>query len=687
MDLNRNTTIQDLLQMKLISQRTFNRLQYARLTTVKDIMEVSGTPQSLMEINGFGRKAYSEIEPILLQFTPKCPKKKEYNEPVNYEVLTTILQPIYNACFTTTDPITRHLKAICPTVFKLHNLLMHDLDRIFEIEESFSMNENIEYRSHFLVYLKETIIEFKRCSLANSYICSRYEEIYDEINKRLYSFSYTEKYKYFMTPSAKCALKSIYKDMRLKQSVRVNLFLNQYLPEIQDLLPFFNSQIEEYQNICSGRYIIETVKDVFIFTQLIRIEFDKLMLMSDKKAWNTENHLKYSFLNKEQNIFITDFKLKHNYYPLFFILYYYLLNSTAQSDNIFCKLYGVYDGEEHSIKEIADSFNLTRERIRQVITNKIQVHKTNIINIKEWEQYKSILSMPYITANSDEYIQIKSKENLPFDFRIFARLFSLLGEYNFKIEIPKSEGNIYKNVPKQYEVDEMYYKKNIIINRKKMPNIQLKECILHLQQISLERYSKDTCINIKSILDKMKLNLNEVNYAKDLLSYIARNIFKLKINNQYEILMCQNYIDIANELYTILKKKGSPMSIEDIFTEFKIIYPDHKYDKSSQIRHHLQRHPHIKSIGKTSHYGLDSWTTLFYGSIRDLIIKILTDSKAPVHINNILSEVQRHFPNTNIRSIKTTMMNDEKNRFIQFFGNFYGLMTKDYSKFFRFYKN
>lgn len=40
------------------------------------------------------------------------------------------------------------------------------------------------------------------------------------------------------------------------------------------------------------------------------------------------------------------------------------------------------------------------------------------------------------------------------------------------------------------------------------------------------------------------------------------------------------------------------MHVEDIFKEFKMRYPDHKYSDASQIKSFLYKHKHIKAIGK-----------------------------------------------------------------------------------------
>lgn len=89
------------------------------------------------------------------------------------------------------------------------------------------------------------------------------------------------------------------------------------------------------------------------------------------------------------------------------------------------------------------------------------------------------------------------------------------------------------------------------------------------------------------------------------------------------------------------------------------------------------RHPNIKPIGHTSRYGLDNWGNVFYGTIRDLLMELLKESDVPIHIEQLYNAVTEHYPNTNIKSLKS-LLDDPQGRFIRFSDGFYGLSTKTY---------
>ena len=165
---------------------------------------------------------------------------------------------------------------------------------------------------------------------------------------------------------------------------------------------------------------------------------------------------------------------------------------------------------------------------------------------------------------------------------------------------------------------------------------------------------------------------------KDVIRYVATEINDAYITEDEKLFLPQNYVDVPEELYNILARKGEPMHFEDIFNEFKARFPNHKYTTSQQIKTHLLKHKHIKSVGKTSRYGLDSWKGIYFGSIRDLLIDLLNASDVPLHIDRLYEGVRKHYPNTTKASLAVTMEDGNLQRFVEFEGNYFGLSVKKY---------
>jgi hypothetical protein len=80
----------------------------------------------------------------------------------------------------------------------------------------------------------------------------------------------------------------------------------------------------------------------------------------------------------------------------------------------------------------------------------------------------------------------------------------------------------------------------------------------------------------------------------------------------------------------------------------------------------------------TSCYALDSWEGIYFGSIRDLLVDLLSASDIPLHIDNLYKSVIVHYPNTSKSSLSATMQSDNLQRFVDFEGGFFGLTSKNY---------
>ena len=116
-------------------------------------------------------------------------------------------------------------------------------------------------------------------------------------------------------------------------------------------------------------------------------------------------------------------------------------------------------------------------------------------------------------------------------------------------------------------------------------------------------------------------------------------------------------------VYEILQQKGNPMHLDEIFSEFKKILPEHKYTKPEQLRPYLQKHKSISYRNRNSVYTLKEWKHIRTGTIRDAIIEFLLKNESPQTVEDIANYVLQHFPRTNISSIRTSMCNDTLKRF------------------------
>jgi len=464
--------------------------------------------------------------------------------------------------------------------------------------------------------------------------------------------------------------------MRKKQlSVRARNFLEHAAPSFESLVPYFDSPLQDYRKLCPGQSMRTTLTEVFNFNKLLKDQFDHYWQMYDDDVQYAMLKRDYPYLSSVERRFVMEHTREYGVHPMFFLLYNYMRISEVRNNKIFSLLYGIFDGKERTLNELAEVMGLTRERIRQISSKKLEVHETELIMTDAWKSYDALLSLPFVTEETLEYQQLKEREHLNFDFRLFARLMQLLGERDLEVAVRNCGEIELLRFSNQYET-EIIGDVAVVINRKKMPSIKISDCVDSLRALVASRYTNDTYIDMSASLSKMP---NEENSeAIKLMNYIAREGLYLEVDEDNRVFVQKNHIDVAEDLYNILARKGEPMSVDELFVAFKEMYPEHKYTESAQIRSWLFRHPNIKAIGNTSRYGIDNWENVFFGTIRDLLIKLLDESDEPIHIEQLYDAVVEHYPNTKVQSLEWSMVDDALGRFVLFNEGFYGLKSKTY---------
>lgn len=90
------------------------------------------------------------------------------------------------------------------------------------------------------------------------------------------------------------------------------------------------------------------------------------------------------------------------------------------------------------------------------------------------------------------------------------------------------------------------------------------------------------------------------------------------------------------------------------------------------------------SIGRESTYGLRQWENerndLKPGTIRDIIEELLRSSSEPMHLEDLVEEVQKYRPGTHLASVKLNLQMEASGRFVFLPGGFLGLAGRQYDR-------
>ena len=658
MEYNLDTTIKDLYDWGQISVRTANSLHYAGMETLGEVLNSIDTPMDLLSIRNFGRKSYTEMEPILNKMirshAKPTPQTKEERFAALGEHLVKIITDAYTAVTVGESEVKAYLQAAYPQPSDFHFLVMGDVDNMLAVVEDYSRDENLAIRHSYKQFIAIALAGMENAQQAENDVYAEYKRKSMDLAMRMEDFSYEQVAMYFLSPIAKYYLEKSYQEqVESSLSVRSKNFAAKFLPHFSDLIKYAEEPLASYRNICPGQSMMKTLTEIFQFNQKFRREFDRVSKLTDDEIQTEFLKRDYPYLVSRQRQFVFDFIKANNHAPLFFLMLQYLRLSENRSNKIYCLLHGIFDGKKRTLYEIADALNLTRERCRQIASGTIEVQESALANNEGWDYYRPLFELPFIYEKTEEYVRLKDAERLTIDFDVFASLVRLVAD--FKVE--DVEGHA-------------------VLMNKKYKDMKLSDCLDTLFSIVDAKYSTDTYITVDSILFTVPESLRP--QMKELVKYIAEEIYKVQITEDDRLYLPQNYIDISEELYDILAKKGEPMHVEDIFNEFKRRYPDHKYTDPLQIKSYMFRHKHIKAVGKTSCYALDSWEGVYFGSIRDLLVDLLSESDVPLHIDNLYDGVTEHYPNTTKASVAATMEDENFQRFVEFEGGYFGLTSKKY---------
>ena len=653
-----DTTIKELYEHGIISVRTFNCLCCAGMNTLGEILDNIETPMDLLKLRNFGRKSYTEVDAILNQMIREhkavVPEQKEAKFAALGETIISIITEAYNEVTAGDTEVKAYLQAAYPQPCDMHELVMGDLDNMLVVVEEYTLNENLEIRHSYKEFIELVLNKMEYAQEAENAIYVEYKRKSLNLSIKMENFSYEQISKYFLSPIAKDYLEKSYQaQLESSLSVRSKNFAAKFLPHFADLVKYADEPLASYRNICPGQSMMKTLTEIFQFNQKFRREFDRVSKLSDDDIQTEFLKRDYPFLMNRQRQFVFDFMKEYNHAPLFFLMYHYLRLSENRSNKIYCLANGIFDGRRRTLNEIAEVMNLSRERVRQIVYGTIEIQESALANNDGWDCYNELFDLPFIYERTEEYVRLKEVEHLSADFEVFASLVKLKADFKAK----DVEGH------------------TILMNNK-YGDLKLTDCLDTLFSIIDAKYSADTYVPIDSVLFTVPEQFRPV--MKELTKHITTEIYKVQITEDEKLYLPQNYIDIAEELYDILAKKGEPMHVEDIFKEFKTRYPDHKYTDPLQIKSYMFRHKHIKAVGKTSCYALDSWEGVYFGSIRDLLVDLLSDSDVPLHIDNLYDGVTEHYPNTTKASVAATMEDENLQRFIEFEGGYFGLTSKEY---------
>ncbi len=342
-----------------------------------------------------------------------------------------------------------------------------------------------------------------------------------------------------------------------------------------------------------------------------------------------------------------------------------------------------------SIDEIAVKLGLGRNRVKQILQNAYRRLKKYFLSDHKYEEYTYLLDI-FGEADCICIESVDFQNHLKKSLKEERCCLSL--EFVQSL-IPIIFQNIYTKVPNKGN----YLPYTILVKKEYAKIFNFEDLVLHVYNLLKTSRSVDEWFDIKDFMKKsrtlwgtyttkrdMKNVLIEDNIDK--IAYIVKEILLLEFDLTYKdddsqmvVLPANTERNPSDVVYEILRQRGHPMHLDEIFVKFKEILPNHKYVEAEKLRHIVHKHPDIIPHNRKSVFKLKEWTHIKSGTIRSMVIDFLNERETPQMLDDIMEFLLQHFPDTNVSSVKVSMVNDEQKRFSFFRGGLVGLTHKEYS--------
>lgn len=636
-----DTRIEDLASDGRISVRASNVCHFHNIHVVSDILKLGNSLQDFISLKNCGRKTATELFGLINSLV--CANVESVNMVNFNSKILSLFENFFDSL--PVSDFSNFFKGLFPTAKDLYSVLLQQPNMTVSSAkyEDLTVTERFLYRSEMitlLVNLSDIITTDKEINDESTLILSAISNLKKEFNTD-YQINY---FKFILPIEAKTYLKAKFELLLENAPTRVKTLHLSQIKSVENLLPFLQLDVTNFTALFGNKK-----KSAIEYYLNIVVPFKEVY--ESVTSGKTNNKLleiqyKFRFLKEKEIEFVSSFYQQYHYYPMFFIAERFLVNSSSREHDMICRHYGLGKYvEAQTIDEIASSYSLSRERVRQILSKPI-LKKIGLFNSDEWLSYFKLGNI-LITEKSEYYLDITSSENFDYPFKAFALFYSVVFNY------------VYCDKYTEYIVDSKYAEIiDSIFNK--------------LNQLMNKNFSSDTLYSVYEIFDSQ---ISDDDFLKSLILSDISSLLDIEVKHN-KLFFPQNHIDISSEVYEYLYTCGEPKHIEEIISFLSEKYP-YKTFLLSNVKFRIRENDSIQPVGKTSMLRLSHWRNIYGGSIRNLIRDILSQSKEPLHIDLITDKVTDVYDSTNKKNVQSSISSCDD--FIPYVGGLWGLKEREYS--------
>lgn len=665
-----STTLDEMFAVGRISQRTINCCTSTKLFVINDLIEYKINNKGFNNIRNCGKKSIQEIEDLIASYEAANVDHDNASFELKYKrglgIAENLSQKFINYLKETLsiqvallpNSVKQYMKSTYPSVESYYAKMYAYRSLILNSVPELSASDNMIMRSTYLTITQKVISWLKEYLLIRSKKAECFIEINNNIEEKITKLDCPDRYQALSEIQKNYVNEKYLLFCEKNLSVRAKKIQEQFFPSVDHIITHFYDSKDEFLLLFTNFKHSASGEELFKAIRKFKDEYDVFITHSNEYIASIINAKTFPFLLSFQKKFINEYYNNSEHLPMFFILSQYLKSSEQRNDQIYSLYYGISDGKAWTCEEIAPKFDVTYERVRQIVsTNRCPpVSKGSLISHKDWAAY-DIFQDKFISENSLKYQIIFEEERLRFDFFGFAGLIRLFKRHNL-VDILGTPFVIDRTISDEININKLIKDINILLKKKRT-----QDSLVHITEYvsNWNKLSKEKRADIIFVA-----------------SQVVREALGIEMNNKGDIKITQNTINKEREIIDILSGEHRPMHVNEIASALVMKHPNEKWTIDT-VRHIIQKSDEIAPIGKSSTYGLKNWDHIFFGSIRDLLLDILSESDDPLHIDEILDRVSVSYPNTNKKSVSSTMMSDKFDRFEVFENGYYGLSDKQYS--------
>lgn len=427
-------------------------------------------------------------------------------------------------------------------------------------------------------------------------------------------------------------------------------------PQFYDAIKYCSLSFDDFFKIAKSLYDLTDTQKRDIYGLFISIKSALIEAIIEEDSSIVEGKIiekKFPFVRKEWGYFMASFKRSHSHYPMFYLLQQILSCSTNYKDKTYSEYYGIGCPETPSVAALADKHSTSRQTILNILKKVPKaIESKGLLQMPDWDFYP-IIHDSVIEEYSSELSTIIDSEQLTVTPKaLIEGILSLHFEYN----VFSVNGYSY------------YFRKD------SFQDFDPVEGLKYLKKLSKSGSREAQTIYMFNLF-------GDHNFK----TWVPFRTISLIIEQELGFtLEDDEYIDIESRfdadalLIEILENENKPMTLSDILEQYNNNSPEPSTTEAIKAR--LYRLNDVVTLGNTGYFGLSYWKNIYFGNIRDLIVEVMDEYGHPIYFNTIFNRVLQFFPNTNERSVESSIKQTQTHYTFKCIGNKFYCSEEDREK-------